>query len=82
MYQQFPTVQWGVATEPNTNNPETSVTFPIAFASDCYSVIPTTSFNGNANFYGTSVINKSKTGFTTKSGTYGQNLVYWHAVGK
>lgn len=74
--------QWGVATEPNTNNPETSVTFPIAFASDCYSVIPTTSFNGNANFYGTSVINKSKTGFTTKSGTYGQNLVYWHAVGK
>ena len=82
VYSLFPTVQWGSATEPDTNNPETYVTFPIGFTFDCYSVIPTTSFNGNANFYGVSIINKSKTGFTTKSGTYGQNSVYWYAVGK
>lgn len=82
MFQsQFPTVQWGVATEPSNNNPETSITFPISFPSNCFAVIPTSTFNGNANFYGISVISKSLANAKLKSGDYGGDNVYWIAIG-
>lgn len=74
-------LQWGVATEPNTDNPVTYVTFPIAFASDCYSVVSTGSYD-SPSFRGVSVMDKSKTGCKMRSSSPGRNLVYWHAIGE
>ena len=73
--------QWGVGQESSANNPSTNITFPISFASECYSIVPVTSWGGDSKFYGIGVTSKTKAGASLKSGTNGGEKVYWLAVG-
>jgi hypothetical protein len=83
-YQKFPSgfiIQWGSFTLPSAG--ATSVTFPLTFPNNCFSVVPT---QGQSTSYGYpfSVASKSTTGFTADGSAVGGILAgtgYWVAFG-
>lgn len=80
----IPTVQWGSVQAPDSTQ-NVSITFPIAFPTECYNVQeqPTGNYTNNAAFATNQVSTYNKTGFTTyiyKPSV--QTGVMWFAIGK
>ena len=73
--------QWGLSTDGTGNNPKTTVKFPISFGT-CYAVIPINSYTGSADYFGLSVTAITKSNFSTANGGYGDNKLWFIAVGK
>ena len=82
LYLYFPTVQWGYTAI--TTSQKTTVTFPIAFTSACYTISATTYYpddiSGISNPCGpSSAPTKTNCVFSTNNEYAG---FYWIAIGK
>ena len=73
--------QGGTFKEPNTNNPEVKVNFPISFPTACNAVLAENSFTGDARFFGASTTNVNQDSFQYISASYGGNDVRFIAFG-
>ena len=80
-------IQWGNGVQANANNWQGDITFPISMSA-VYSVVSNDSYNGDASYLGTSVVNliqgsnNTYTGFRMRTASYGGNRYYWIAIGK
>ena len=74
--------QWQKGTETASNNPTTTLKFPVSFSSMCYIVNANISYQGDASYHGISIKSIAKNQVVLNSGTYGSNPVWIHAIGK